>query len=240
MKIMKLLYPAMCMLAAATMSCTINRVTPSSDITTFEINAATVNAIDASASIKVIYTQSPKTQIVVDAPDNLTDHLDIKVNEGCLSAGFKSNVALSGSSNVTIHVSSPAISKIDMSSASSLEIPQGLIIDGRLDIDAGSAASVTIAGLKATTINIECNTSAQTSISGIEADTVEAEASTASQIVLAGRCSTVDFEASSAASINAAELSAQTGSAEASSAASINSSVTNLRRSVSSGASINN
>lgn len=237
---MKLLYSAMCILAATAMSCTVNRVTPSADIATFEIDAKTVNAIDASASIKVIYTQSPKTQIVVDAPDNLTDHLDIKVKDGCLTAGLKSNLTINGSSNVIVHVSSPAIHNVDMSSAASLEIPQGITIDGKLDIEASTATGVAIAGLKANTVDIECSSSAQVSISGIEADNVEAEAASAAQITLAGQCKTVDYEASSAATINAAGLSAESGTAKASSAASVNSHVTNLRRTASSGGQINN
>lgn len=236
----KFIYCAMSVLAVAAISCTSNRVTPSADISTFEIDAASVVNIDADAAIKVIYTQSPKTQVVVDAPDNLTDMLNISVSDGLLSAGFKSSVTLNGNSNVTVHVSSPAIHKINLSAAASLEMTQGLVIDGPLDIKASSASSLTITGLKASTVDIECNSSAQANISGISADSIDADASMAAQITLAGECKTVDFEASSAATINASYLTAESGYARASSAATINSHVTNLRRTTTSGAQINN
>ena len=221
---MKHFYPAICVLAlAALSSCAIKQVTPSSTFVTFEVAASAINAIDASSSIKVIYTQSPKTAILVETPDNLSDMLDITVTSGKLSAGMKPNTNINGSSNVTIHVSSPSIKDIDLSSASSLEIAQGLV-----------------AGLTGENLSIDSSSSAQVAISAISVSSIDADASSASQINLDGQCQSVRFDASSAASIDASGLKAEGGFASASSAASISCNSPNLKTKASSGGSINN
>ncbi len=238
---MKHFYPAICVLAlAALSSCAIKQVTPSSTFVTFEVAASAINAIDASSSIKVIYTQSPKTAILVETPDNLSDMLDITVTSGKLSAGMKPNTNINGSSNVTIHVSSPSIKDIDLSSASSLEIAQGLVIDGNLSVDASSAAHISIAGLTGENLSIDSSSSAQVAISAISVSSIDADASSASQINLDGQCQSVRFDASSAASIDASGLKAEGGFASASSAASISCNSPNLKTKASSGGSINN
>lgn len=235
---MKTICSVITVLAVSLMSCSTNRVTPSSTFVTFEVAASSVNAIEGSSSIKVIYTQAPKTAVIVEAPDNLADLLDISVKSGVLSAGLKPLANVSGSTNVTVHVSSPSLRKIDMSSASNLEIVQGLVIDGNLSVDASSAASISMTGLIGNNVSIDCSSSARVLISGINVAAVSAEASSAAQIDLAGECRSVSFEASSAASINASELKSEGGHASASSAGSISSGSSNLHKEVSSGGSI--
>lgn len=235
---MKTIYPLVCLLAVSAMSCSTNRVTPSSTFVTFEVAASSINAIEGSSSINVIYTQAPKTAVIVEAPDNLADLLEISVKSGTLSAGLKPHASVNGSSNVTVHVSSPSLRKIDMSSASSLEVAQGLAIDGNLSVDASSAATVSMNGLSGENISIDCSSSARISISAITVSSVTAEASSAAQIDLSGECSSVRFEASSAASIDASELKSEGGYASASSAGSISSNNPNLHKKVFSGGSI--
>lgn len=237
---MKTICPVICALAisALSWSCSTNRITPNSTFVTFEVAASYINAIDASSSVKVIYTQAPKSAVIVEAPDNLVGLLDISVKSGTLTAGLKPGALINGNSNVTVHVSSPSLREIDMSSASALEIAQDFAIDGNLSIDASSAASINMSGLVGDNISIDCSSSAIVSISGIRVQAISAEASSAGQICLAGECSSVSFEASSAASINASELTYEGGHASASSAASISSSNPNLHKEVSSGGSI--
>lgn len=222
-------------------SCNANRITPNDNIVTHNIDVDHgFNALDVDAGIKVIFTQSAKTDVVVEAPDNVVNLLDVTIKSGKLKAGFKPNTRINGSCNVTIYASSPSLNSIDLSSCAEIEIPQGLDCSDRIDIDVSSSAALKISSLKAISINLDCSSASQTEINGIDSKLLTIEASSSAAVTVKGRAANIEIEASSASQVEADGLEAHMGKAEASSAASVNCRVGNLNAVEKSSGSVSN
>ena len=240
---MKPIYLTLFTAAIALTSCSVaNRVVPSPDFVTFEVAAAEVNSVDVSSSISVEYTQSAEVCVRVNCPENLVDYLNVKVDDGQLTAAFKNGISIDGNCSVTVTVASPGLSSIEASSSSSVIIPKTIVVADRLDIDASSSAtieiasvtrgnvsveastssSVTIGAARCASLDIDSSTSADVSVSAIECVSVNADASSAATITLSGKTLNAGYKASSAATIDAAGLAAERlRSAHAGSAATI-------------------
>lgn len=177
--------------------------------------------ISAAQAIQVVYVQRPgRPQVRVEAYENVMPRLEISVEGSTLHLGYDSSVGGVSDVQTVVTVYAPSVSGIEASSAARVETDSLVLADG-LEIDASSAAMV--------------------SLRGLSVKAVAADASSAAAVVLAGTCGTVDFDASSAAKINATALKAASGRAEASSAAHVETCVSgHLRSGSSSAGSVSN
>lgn len=197
---------ASAMLASMSSCIIINRskgIVPSEEKVSFNIAANNVTAISSAASIAVIYTQAETTSVAVECPENLKDLLDITVNDGELDATFKTGTTINGNSNVTVRVSSPALTGIEASSSSRVSIDSGLTQTGSLEIEASSAAVVEGRNINVSSLEIEASSSATVALADLRANSVDVDASSASTVVLTGNGEEAQYEASSAARISA-------------------------------------
>lgn len=219
---MRIFFALILFLSLGCVSCRVNGVVPSSETVKFDVSAGVINSIDVETAIAVEFIQSDIVSVSVECPENLSDLLEVKIEDGKLEAGFKSGVSIDGNCNVVIKVSAPSLEEIDASSSASVEIAKGLKQHGPVDIEASSSARVVICGLDAAEVSAESSSSATIDLKGVKASELELDCSSSACIVAVDlACVTVDADASSAATIDLSG-SAMYASYEASSAALIN------------------
>ncbi len=198
-------------------------------------------SLSTSMGLKVTYTQSDTTSIVINAPSDIMQYIVAEQKDGSLS--FSSTKPLNQcAQKVSISVSAPDIVGFRTSSGSSL-IVESPYSAGSNDvyIKASSGSLINFQSLNAAKISVESSSGASVNLLEIHATNVSGDASSGSCTSMTGSATTVQFETSSGASISAGKLQAQNGSANASSGSSVTCNITqpdNLKKS--SGASINN
>ena len=185
--------------------------------------------IKASATIKMVYTQTEGEQkVVVDMPENLADKIEVEVSGKELKVNYNSKI--NGDRATTVYVEAPCVRSFKASSASTIVMTNGLKADREVAIqassaasircegtieakliyvDASSAATIGIAEAKAETIAVEASSAASADISNIDAETLSAKASSAATITLDGQYRTLLNEESSAGEVNAKRLKAK-------------------------------
>nr|WP_294788820.1 head GIN domain-containing protein [uncultured Flavobacterium sp.] len=173
--------------------------------------------IKVSNAIDVVIEQSDKTEITVEADDNLQNEIVTKVENGTLVIRCK----FSSFRNITmkkVTVKMPVIDKIEASSASSVET-KGVVEGEDIILETSSAASMNVT---------------------IESDKIAADAGSAGTINIEGKALNFISSASSGGSIDADKLMANEVEAKVSSGAtiSVNPRVT-LKAKASSGGNIN-
>lgn len=185
--------------ASCNHSINLNSIEGSGNVTTEKRNVEDdFKSIEVNNSIDLVIEQSDKTEIVVEADDNLQKHITTKVENGTLVISFdKNSFSNAGSKKVTV------------------KMP---IID---ELEATSSATITSKNtLKGE--NIRLNTSSAASIDiSIESDNITCDTSSGSTITINGKALQMKTTASSGSEINADELLANEVTADVSSGASI-------------------
>lgn len=173
--------------------------------------------VSVSNAIDVVIEQSDKTEIIVEADDNLQKEIKTTVENGTLviSCDFTSF------QNVTkkkVIVKMPVIDELEASSAST--VTSTAVLRGtKIKLDASSAATMNV---------------------NIESDEIDLDTDSAGSITIEGKALKVKTSASSAASIEAEKLLANEIEADADSGASINiHPIVSLKAKANSGGSIN-
>ncbi len=173
--------------------------------------------IDVSSAIEVTLEQSDKTEIIVEADDNLQNTIVTEVKDGKLIISNKSYINIQNGIRKVL-VKMPIIDNLEASSASSIK-SKNTITGNQIYIQSSSAA----------TINLN-----------LEIDTINCKSSSGSTIKLKGMALKVETQASSGSSIKCFRLLANEVIADASSGANIEvHPALSLKAEASSGASIN-
>lgn len=174
------------------------------------------NAISAKNGLEVIITPESNVSIVVDADENLQDHIFTEVKEGTLI--IYSDVNIMDAEAKKIHVSASNINKIASSSGATVKSKKELNYSN-LELESSSGS----------TINID-----------VAANSLFCESSSGSSIRVKGKANSINTKSSSGSSIHLEQLLAENGVASASSGSTTKVQVTNeLKAEASSGASIN-
>ncbi|MBC7749787.1 MAG: DUF2807 domain-containing protein [Methylotenera sp.] len=185
--------------ASCNHSINLNSIEGSGNVTTEKRNVEDdFKSIEVNNGIDVVIVQADKTEIVVEADDNLQKHITTKVKNGTLIISCDKNYFINtGSKKVMV------------------KMP---IID---ELEATSSATITSKNtLKGE--NIRLNTSSAASIDiSIESDNITCDASSGSTITINGKALQTKTTASSGSEINADELLANEVTADVSSGASI-------------------
>ena len=173
--------------------------------------------VSVSNAIDVVIEQADKTEIIVEADDNLQKEIKTTVENGTLVISCE----FTSFHNVTkkkVIVKMPVIDALEASSASTIT-STNVIQSTNIKLDASSAA----------TMNVK-----------IESDEISLDTDSASSITIEGKALKVKSSASSAANIEAEKLLANEIEADADSGASINiSPIVSLKANANSGGSIN-
>ena len=173
--------------------------------------------ISVSNAIDVEIEQSDKTEIIVEADDNLQKEIKTTVENGTLIISCE----FTSFHNVTkkkVIVKMPVIDALEASSASTIT-STNVIHSTNIKLDASSAATMNV---------------------NIESDEISLDTDSAGSITIEGKALKVKSSASSAANIEAEKLLANEIEADADSGASINiNPIVSLKANANSGGSIN-
>jgi len=195
----------------------VNSIEGSGKVSTQERNISEpFSSVEAKRGLDVIIEQSAQQSVIVEADDNVQQHITTKVNNGVLeiSSDFNSFVNVK-SKKITVRM--PVIKSL--SASSGVNMKSGNLLTGdKLTIDSSSGSSVKLE---------------------IEADSVIAESSSGSHITLSGKALSLDISASSGSQNNAQRLFANDVRAQASSGSNIDvQPIVSLDAKASSGASV--
>jgi len=157
--------------------------------------------VSAETGLEVYVVQGSKASVIVEADDNLQEHIKIEVNGSQLKIFADANIN-AGTKRVTVTL--PNIEGLEASSAATLK-SKTVIKSDEITLNAESDARVEV---------------------GVDAKTVNCEASNSGSLKISGRATELSAEASSGGSINANGVIADDGEAEATSGGNIKVNVT--------------
>ncbi|MFV5684421.1 head GIN domain-containing protein [Flavobacterium sp. GB2R13] len=173
-------------------------------------------SVEVSNAIELVIEQSDKTEIIVEADDNLQKEITTKVENGVLIIACDFN-SFNNIKSKKVTVKMPVIDRLEASSAATIKSSNTLKGEN-IKLESSSAASIDV---------------------NIESDAIFGEASSGSTININGKALKLDTEASSGSTIDAKDLLANEISVEASSGASVHvHPIVSLNAQASSGASV--
>jgi hypothetical protein len=157
------------------------------------------NAIKVSNSIDVEIMQGDKTEVIVEADDNVINFVEVKSINNELYISYKSGTTIMNS-QVVVKVTAPEFTKIKASASSTVLGKNTLSTSNTFEVNASSSSEITIE---------------------VDAPTVKLDANSSAEINISGKTKNIFIEASSSAAINAENLKAETAEATANSSGSI-------------------
>lgn len=172
--------------------------------------------IEVSSAIEVVIEQTDRTEIYVEAEDNLQNSIITKVKNGVLYISRK-NGNYSSFKTQKVFIKTPIIEELTANSASSIKT-KNILKGENISLNASSAAKIEIE---------------------LAIDNIKANSSSASKIDLKGMAIDLNADASSASKIDADDLLANTITAQSSSGSKISiHPIVNLKANASSGGKI--
>ena len=209
--------------------------------------------IKAGNALTVIISQGSKDSVVVEADDNLQEHIFTELDGEYLRIYADANF---DNSKKIVRVTYKMIDGLDVSSAASL-VSKSVINCSSLEIEVSSAATITaevetkdtrVEASSAATCNIygklayatlNASSAATINVDRLTCGKITAETSSAATINIDGTAGVLNATSSSASTINASDLKADDCELEASSGSSIHANAKNtINAEVSSGANI--
>ena len=180
-------------------SINLNAIEGSGNVTTERRNVeGDFKSIEVNNAIEVVIEQSDKTEIVVEADDNLQKHITTKVENGTLIISCDKN-SFSNMKSKKVRVKMPVIDELEATSGSTIT-SKNILKGENIRLNTSSAAAIDIS---------------------IESDNITCDSSSGSNITINGKALQIKTTASSGSEINADALLANEVSADVSSGASI-------------------
>jgi|GEM_PF-5276398 hypothetical protein len=215
---------------------------PSSPLTSVSVKASDIHTLNATRAVNVEYKQGNNTSVIVQAPEDIMEYIEVENRNGELYCGQIQGVNINkGMERVKITVTSPKLTSIDVTTAATINITGGLNLNNdELDIDATTAATVNIDGVQCSELECDATTASTISISGISCTKTEAAATTAATIRLSGNTDYLSAKSTTGSSIKASDLMGQRGSAEATTGGSIKCNVKELSTQSTTGGDVKN
>lgn len=185
--------------ASCNHSINLNAIEGSGNVTTERRNVeGNFKSIEVNNAIEVVIEQSDKTEIVVEADDNLQKHITTKVENGTLIISCDKN-SFSNMKYKKVRVKMPVIDELEATSGSTIT-SKNILKGENIRLNTSSAATIDIS---------------------IESDNITCDSSSGSNITINGKALQIKTTASSGSEINADALLANEVSADVSSGASI-------------------
>lgn len=156
-------------------------------------------SVEVSNTIDLVIEQSDKTEIIVEADDNLQKEITTKVENGVLIIACEYN-SFNNIKTKKVTVKMPVINRLEASSAATIK-SNNTLKGENIKLESSSASSIDLS---------------------IESDTIYSEASSGSTININGKALQLNTEASSGSTINAKDLLANEIKVEASSGSTVN------------------
>ena len=204
--------------ASCNHSINLNSIEGSGNVTTEKRNIEDdFKSIEVNNAIDLVIEQSPTTEIVVEADDNLQKHITTTVENGTLVISFDKNSFFNVGSKKVI-VKMPVIDELEATSSATIT-SKNTLKGENIRLNASSGASIDI---------------------NIESDNITCDSSSGSTITINGKALQMKATASSGSEIKADQLFANEVSADVSSGSSISvHPIVSLKAEASSGGNIN-
>ena len=186
------------------------------NVVTSQRNAdASFTSVSGNRGLEVVIEQGSQTSIVVEADDNLQEHITTKIKNGELV--ITSDVGIQKASSKKVIVTMPVIERIAASSGANV---------------------ISKNTIKGNDIGLSSSSGSQLEVS-IQAVNVTAESSSGSSLKVSGKAQKLEADSSSGSTLNAKDLLVSNADAEASSGSSVTINPSNsLNAEASSGASV--
>lgn len=218
-------------------------ITASDRIVTRNVNTGKFQSISLNSPILVEYRQGNKTNVKIEAPDNIIGFIKVRESGGVLKISLDTkdkSIDLNGKTTKII-VTAPKVTEFHATTASNISVTSLEAKGKTVSITTESAASVVIASVNAATLRINASSASNVTINkavchnltvesesasnvnvlGINATSIYANANSAAHLRLHGKCDTASLDASSAATLDASNLKASARESNSSSCASI-------------------
>lgn len=200
-KILSLL--AAVLFAALPAAAAANLTEAEAKVRTQEYKLSGFRSLDISWVYRVELTQSSKYSVRVEAPEDLMDHLDIKVVGSTLKLGTKNtarSLRLNDRNNVRVYISMPSVSEIEMSGASRLTAVGQFNARKEFKLDMSGSTHAEGLYLKCDQVEIDCSGSSRFDLRG-DFDKLELDMSGASNATLNGDVKNAEIDMSGAAKL---------------------------------------
>lgn len=190
-----------------------------------KVKIADFNAVKASQGISVVLIQKENThEADISVDQELEPYIKVEVKDGTLKCYFESNksnnVIHNNGVKAIVRVSSPTLTKVDLSSAATLALSDNFNVDGRLKLDMSSASGFKAKNLTCSSLDVEVGSASHIRISELNAS-VDIDASSASSVNIDNLTGSLDVSASSSASVKVKGMRGKELEADASSTATI-------------------
>ncbi|MDE7153697.1 MAG: DUF2807 domain-containing protein [Muribaculaceae bacterium] len=224
-----------------------------------KLDVKTVDEIDISGVVDVIYIQDGTTSAEIVVPDNVIEMYRYSAKGGKLKVWkeSKENIRFKETNHPKLILHSPGLKEIELSGMTSFTT-KSLMTDGagtefdvsgassiniaqlggeKISMDLSGASSMKVASVKVTNLYLECSGASSAAMVVDSAQLIDVDCSGASNVELTGTANTLILECSGASKINADKLVAETGKLDASGASKINANIKNPRSKEASGMS---
>lgn len=173
-------------LTAATMlaSCSksgvkVGEIKASDNMTTWTVDARNFDEIEASI-VRVVYTQGSPISVNVTAPDNVAEYVTVKVKDGKLEAGIKSNILGSitwdDNNRPTVYVTAPSVKDFEASASAVITVECPLTVSSA-DFEATSSAVINLASISGDKVEMDATASGVISVDSVLCREVDLDAS---------------------------------------------------------------
>lgn len=179
-------------------SCGFERVDGSGNVVTQNRNITQeFNAVSASNTLEIVIEQGSERAVIVEADDNLQEHIKTEVTGKELKISSDVNIGSSGAKKVIVKL--PAIESIEASSGSSVK-SRNTLKSSSMNLTASSGGNIDVT---------------------VDAKDTTCKSSSGSGLTVNGKTEKLETDSSSGSTINARKLTANDVKAEASSGSNI-------------------
>lgn len=154
-------------------------IQPSDKITSQKHAVDSFESIDVSGAIVVDISFAPTTEVIIEAPENIHDHIIASVSSGELTLGMKSSTSIYGDAKIKVHIKTPSLNAAEISGASSVTLNENYK-GASFDLDLSGASSFK-GGITVASSSIEMSGAASAEIKG-SAKKVDADLSGATNL----------------------------------------------------------
>ena len=144
--------------------------------------------LDISMPAKVVYVQSQRNFIEVNAPDNIVDHMVVTVSDSLLSVGLDGTKFRTYNKDITVTLSSATLCGITANGAVDFRTEHGITAES-FTAEFNGAADVNMDSLNAGKVSLCINGAADAKLHGLDCSALTVEVNGAGDCTIDGKVS---------------------------------------------------
>lgn len=168
-----------------------------------EYSVAEFNAVECSGNYDVDYTDG-EPFVSISAPDNIIDHLIVKVENGTLKIKTD-GTNFRKVNNITATISTKELNELKISGAGDFDAKKGMVTKD-FNVSISGAGDLDINDLVAKHVKIKVSGAGDIDIDKLDCKDITVSVSGAGDVTLAGKANSADLKISGAGDIDVTEL----------------------------------